>query len=115
ERLDVRERLRLAADGDHRADGLLRQVVDDLALGGLAAGLLRSLRKALLADQLDGLVDVAGRVDQGALAVHHPGARALAKLLDEGGGDLRHDRTSSVSVSGSGWDAGSGAASGSAA
>src|SRR5579859_422167 len=115
----VGDRLGLAADGDHGADGLLGQVEHDLALGGLAAGLLRGVREALLANHLDGGVDVALGVDERALAVHHPRARALAKLLDEAGRNLGHDRTSSVSVSGSGWAAdsgpGSAAVSGSAA
>src|SRR5579859_7581071 len=104
----VGDRLGLAADGDHRADALLGQVEHDLPLGGLAAGPLGGLREALLADDLDGGVDVALGVDERALAVHHPGARALAELLDEAGRNLGHECASSVSVTGSGCSAGSG-------
>src|SRR5262249_18828486 len=61
--------------------------------------LLRGLREALLADELDRLFHVPAGLDERALAVHHPRAGALAELLDLAGGDFGHDRTSSVSVS----------------
>src|SRR5262249_36328879 len=95
----VGHRLGLTADSDHGADVLLGEVEDDLALGGLASGLLRGLREALLADELDRLLHVPAGLDESALAIHHPRAGALAELLDLAGGDLGHDRTSSVSVS----------------
>src|SRR4029079_5009417 len=60
------------------------------AFAGIPAGLLRGGREALLAEQGDGLLDVPVARDEGVLAIHESGARALAKLLDRRGGDVCH-------------------------
>src|SRR5204862_129740 len=100
ELLVVGHRLRLAAHRDHRSPGaVLGEPVADLALGGLAPGPLRGLRHATLAQQHDGRLHVAVRLLERALAVHHPGAGAVAQLLDEGGRDLGgHSSTSVVAA-----------------
>ena len=54
----------------------------DEALAGVAAGLLGGRCLAPLAEQDDGLLEVAVRLLEGALAVHEAGAGALAELLD---------------------------------
>src|SRR4051794_11139402 len=98
----------LAVDLDEGADAV---VVVDVGLDrALGRGLLAALgggRLALDAEDLDRLVDVAPGLGQGGLAVHHPGARAVAQGLDVGGADRRgaHQAFSS----GAGADAGSGA------
>ena len=62
----------------------------DQALGGDAAGLLGGLRQALLAQPVDGLLDVALGLGQRGLAVHHAGAGLVAQLLHHGCGDGGH-------------------------
>ena len=52
------------------------------ALGGLAAAHLEGLVAEADAQQLDGGVDVAAGLGQRRLAIHHPGARLVAQLLD---------------------------------
>src|SRR5581483_11627617 len=52
----------------------------------------------LLAQEDDRGLHVAVRLLEGALAVHHPGARALPELADELGGDLRHQPSTSVAA-----------------
>ena len=74
-------------------DALVGDVEHDLALGGLAAGALRRLRDALLAQQLLRRLEVAAGLLERALAVHHPRAGLLAELLDEAGGDRRRSST----------------------
>ena len=71
----LRDRLGLAADGDHRAARPSSATrVADLALRRLAAGALARLGHPALAQQpLRGL-DVAAGLLERALAVHHPGA-----------------------------------------
>src|SRR5205807_120602 len=55
-----------------------------------AAGLLGRSRKPLFAQEIDGLLHIARGFVQRAFAVHHPGAGALAKLLNHLRGDIRH-------------------------
>src|SRR5581483_5813099 len=55
-----------------------------------AVGALRGRRHALLAQELDRLVEVAGGLLKGALALHHPRARRVAELLDHCCGDVGH-------------------------
>ena len=81
----------LAVDLDEHADAAAGvDVAGDEALASLAPGLLRGGGHAALAQQQDCLLDVAARLLEGALAVHHAGAGALAKLLDRLRGDRGH-------------------------
>ena len=64
--------------------------IADQAFGSDAAGLLGGRGEALLAQPVDGLLDIAGDFGQRALAIHHAGAGLLAQVLDQGGGDLCH-------------------------
>src|SRR5436190_3302721 len=65
---------------------------DDALAGGPAAS-LGSRRLALDAEDLDRLLDVAAGLGERRLAVHDPGAGALAKRLDVRRGDRRHHRS----------------------
>src|SRR5829696_6588466 len=86
----------VAVDLDEHADlGVAVDVGLDRALGGLAAADLQRLVAEADAQQLDRGVDVAARLLEGALAVHHAGARAVAQLLDLRGGDVRGAHLSS--------------------
>jgi len=68
-----------------------RLVIDgDEALGGDAAGLLRGLGETLLAQPIDGRLDVALRLGEGALAIHHAGTRHLAELHHIGSFDFHN-------------------------
>ncbi len=79
----ARDEVRLAVDLDQDADAAAGvDVAADEALAGVAAGLLGGRRETLLAEQRDGLVEVAAGLLQCALAVHEPGPGALAQLLD---------------------------------
>ena len=80
----------------------------DQPLGGDAAGLLGGGGKALLAQPIDGAFEIALRLAQRLLAIHHAGAGLLAQLLDQRRGDLGHDVDSPVSSCG--WRAAAGAA-----
>ena len=81
----------LAVDLDEHADAAAGvDVARDEALARLAAGLLGGRREALLAEERDGLVEVAVGLGQGALAVHEAGAGPLAQLLDQLRRDVRH-------------------------
>ena len=82
ELLVLRDGLGLAADGDDRAD-VAGDGGEHLALGRRAAGLLACGRHALLAQEPLGRLDVAAGLLERALGVHHPGAGAVAELLDE--------------------------------
>ncbi len=62
----------------------------DEALGRHAAALLGGLGEALLAQPVDGGLDVALGLVERVLAIHHAGAGLLAQLFDQGGGDLSH-------------------------
>src|SRR5215211_2368554 len=89
ELLVLRDRLRLAPDGDERAHSLAHPRKDD-PLGRLTAGALPRLRHPPLAEELLGRVEIALGLLQRALGVHHPGAGLVAQLLHERGRNLRH-------------------------
>ena len=75
----------LAADLDEHADAAVAVDVGvDDALVVVRSAALGGLGDAALAQQLDRGVDVAAGLDEGALAVHQAGARALADVLDLG-------------------------------
>ena len=59
----------------------------DEALGGDAAALLGRLGEALLAQPVDGRLDVAVGLAERVLAIHHAGAGLLAQVLHQRGGD----------------------------
>src|SRR5205085_534340 len=81
----------LAVDLDEDADAAARvDVAADQALARLSAGLPARGGHAPLAQDLGRLLDIAVGLGQGALAVHHPRARALAEIADHLGGDLGH-------------------------
>ena len=71
---------RMAAGGFH----------GDEAFGGGTAGLLGSLGEALLAEPIDGGLDVAVGLGEGGLAVHHAGAGLFAQLLHQSCRDRGH-------------------------
>ena len=64
-------------------------VVADEALARRAAGALAGEGHAALAQERPGGFEVAVRLLERALALHHPGAGGVAELLDEPGGDRR--------------------------
>src|SRR5438067_7227467 len=73
----------LAVHLDEHADlSAQMDVGADRAFGGAAPRLLPGGGEALLPQPGDRLVDVAGRLDQRLLAVHHPRAGLLAQVLD---------------------------------
>ena len=80
--------------GVHLGDHADRVVVGggdgDDAFGGLALGALVGHLLALLAEQLDGGVEVTVGLFEGLLAVHHPDAGGVAEALDVFGGNRRH-------------------------
>ena len=81
----------LAVDLDEHADAAARvDVARDEALAGVAARLLGRGGQALLAQQRDGLVEVAVGLGQRVLAVHEAGAGPLAQFLDQLRRDVRH-------------------------
>ena len=82
--------------GIHFDDGgvMARRFDGDEALGGNAAGLLGGLGQALLAQPVDGGFDVAIRLVQRALAVHHARAGLFAELFHQCGGDVGHGESS---------------------
>src|SRR5829696_5076295 len=89
ELLVLRDGLGLAPDGDERADTLANPDEDD-ALRRLAAGALPRLGHAALAQKLLGRVEIALRLLEGALRVHHPRAGLVAELLHERRRNLKH-------------------------
>src|SRR5690606_30327670 len=95
--LVARDEVGLGVDLDDHAEGLVvsRGGGDD-ALGGLAVGALVGDLLTLLAEDLDGGVEVAVGFGEGLLAVHHPDAGAVAEALDVLGGNRAHrgDRNS---------------------
>src|SRR5437764_1801274 len=113
ERLEVlvaRDEVGLAVDLDEHPDLAPRvDVALDDPLRGGAAGALLGARLALDAEDLDRLLEVAARLLQRALAVHHPRAGAVAQSLDVGRGG-RHQPASSPPAAGSPWAAGAGGA-----
>src|SRR5690606_14494690 len=96
ERLEVlgaRDEVGLAVEFDEHAD--LAPGVDvgaNQSFTGGAAGLLRRLRQATLAENRDGIVEVAIGLLERSLALHHAGTGQIAELLDEGRGNF-HGRT----------------------
>ena len=84
------ERLELIVAGDEIGLGIdldecrrsaLRGDADE-AFGSRAAGLLRRLRQALLAQPVDRGLHVAGGLGQSRLAIHHACAGNVAKLFN---------------------------------
>src|SRR2546421_2871980 len=67
----LRDRLRLAADGDHRPVVGVHAMLDE-AFGGGTAGPLPRLGHALLAQETLRSLEVAARLLERPLAVHHP-------------------------------------------
>ena len=88
ELLVVGHRLGLATDADDRA-GLVVDDEADQALGRLPPGALAGGRHPALAQERPRGLDVAARLLERALAVHHPRARAVAELLHQGCTDRR--------------------------
>jgi hypothetical protein len=84
----------LAVELDHHAVG-----GDDQAVARGALGTLADVLRALDAQQLDGLLDVAVGLLQGILAVHHPEPVSSRSRFHVGGGVVRH-RGSLSSLSG---------------
>ena len=87
--LGSRHEVRLAVDLEEHG-ALERDVGDDETLGRGAAGLRGRGGQTLLAEDLLGLFEVALRLHQRLLAIHHPGARFGAQVGHELGRDL-HD------------------------
>ncbi len=79
----------LGIDLDDDADIVLDRDADE-AVGGDAPALLGGLGEALLAQPVDGGLDVAARLGQRVLAIHHARAGLLAQILDQPGGDRSH-------------------------
>ena len=77
----------LGVDLDHGVAGDGDQTLEGIALGALAHVL-----RALDAQDLDGLLEVARGLVERLLAVEHPGAGLLAQLLDIRSGVVRHWR-----------------------
>src|SRR5664279_3560231 len=84
-----RDRLALAADGDHRGDASLDALQDDALVGGSRRP-LAGLRHSLFAQELAGRVEVSVGFLQRPLAVHHPRAGLLAQFFHQAGRDLSH-------------------------
>ena len=93
ELLVLRDEVGLAVELDHGAVGGGDETVGRAALGAA----LLDLGLALDAEQLGGLVLVAGGLLEGPLRSHHPGAGGVAELLDLSGGDVRHEFSVSLS------------------
>src|SRR5262249_23532522 len=92
ERLELvvlRHEIRLRAHAEDRA-GRVRDHVPDEAVGGRALGLLPGRREAALTQEDARLFEIAARLLEGSLAVHHPGAGGVAQLLDQACGDRAH-------------------------
>ena len=80
----LRDEVGLGVDLDERVTArALVALEHDAAFRRDARRLLVRLRLALLAQQLAGGIEVAVRVDERLLAIHHARARALAELLDQ--------------------------------
>src|SRR5581483_3369118 len=89
EEIVARDEVGLRIDLDHNA---LRPLYlhADQALGGNAARLLGRLGETFLAQPILRRRHVAVGLGEGRLAVHHPGARRLAQLLDHLCADICH-------------------------
>src|SRR5690606_33199081 len=81
ELLILRNEVGLADELNHRGCALALSHGDQ-TLAGLTALTLRDTLQTLETQDLNGLLHVAVRLDQGGLAVHHAGAKAVAQLLD---------------------------------
>src|SRR5690606_10893753 len=80
--LVARNEVGLTVHLDHDADLVVRvQVHPDHALARLTLGPLGCLRRTACTQHVDRRLHVAVRFLERLLALHHPGARALAKLL----------------------------------
>ena len=89
ELLVARDEVGLGIDLDHDALGARRQRADQ-AFRRDAAGLLRGLRQALLAQPVDRRLHVAVVLGERLLAVHHADAGRLAQVLDHRRCDCCH-------------------------
>ena len=85
----ARDEVGLGIDLDDHADIVLDCDADE-AVGGDAPALLGRLGEALLAQPVDGGLDVAVRLGQRVLAIHHARAGLLAQILDQPSGDRSH-------------------------
>ncbi len=87
EQVVARDEIGLGIDLDH--DALGRRDGDaDQAFGGDAAGLLRGLGQALLAQPVDRGIEIAAAFVERRLAIHHARAGLVAELLDHGCADI---------------------------
>ena len=89
ELLVARDEVGLGIHLDHDALGARGHGADQ-AFGRDAAGLLRGLRQALLAQPVDRRFHVAVVFGQRLLAIHHADAGRLAQVLDHRRGDCSH-------------------------
>src|SRR5918995_1333991 len=97
ELVGVRDEVRLAVHFDQHTHGVVEMdVAVDQPLVRRSTRALRHRCETLLAEELDRTLHVSAGLLQRALAIHHPGARALAELLDLLGGDLAHRSDPSV-------------------
>ena len=91
EALGLGDEICFAVDLDERPGAaLLAAGCGDEALVGLLVGALELDGLPLGAEDLDRLLDVAVRLGEGLLAVHHAGVRAVAEFLDDCYGDCSH-------------------------
>src|SRR5260221_770076 len=91
EGLVARDEVRLVIQlHEHAGAAVRRRERDDLALGSRASRALLGLGDALLAQPLDGLLDVALVFLEGFLALHHSRAGALAQVCNILGGERSH-------------------------
>src|SRR5215211_28579 len=91
ELVGVRDEVGLAVELDEHAHRPVEvDVALDHALVRRSPGALRGRREALLSQVRDGRLEVSSDLDQGGLAVHHPGAGRLPELLDLRCGDRAH-------------------------
>jgi hypothetical protein len=84
-----RDEIRLRVDLDDHADQILDRCADQ-SVGGDAAAFLGRLGEPLLAQPVDGGLDVAVRFGQRVLAVHHARAGLLTQVLHEPSRDRSH-------------------------
>ncbi len=77
----ARHEVGLGVDFDDGARRALHGDADE-AFGGDAVGLLGGLGQTLLAQPVDGGLDVAADLAERGLAIHHAGAGAVAQLLN---------------------------------
>ncbi len=96
------DRLEVIVAGDEVGFGIDLDNDADVVLDGdanktfgrYASALLGGFGQALLAQPIDGGLDVAVGLAQRVLAVHHARAGLFAQILDQSGGDGRHERPS---------------------